>query len=92
MASVIKEGVPRLDDLTKRHSEEFPADYVRQTIDGRLELAPHGTPGMPVWGLHFSLRNDAGGLTGKQADAAGEAAADMLVDALVRYVASLQVQ
>ena len=92
MASVIKGGVPRLDDLTKRYSEEFPADYVRQTIDGRLDLAPHGTPDMPVWGLRFSLRNDTGGLMGKQADASGEAAADMLVDALVRYVASLQAQ
>jgi cytochrome c553 len=92
VASVIKGGVPRLDDLTKRYSEEFPADYVRQTIDGRLDLVPHGTPDMPVWGLRFSLRNDTGGLTGKQADASGEAAADMLVDALVRYVASLQAQ
>ena len=44
-----------------------------------------------IWGLRFNLHNDAGGLTGKQADAAGEAAADMLLDALVRYVASLQV-
>ena len=92
VASVIKGGVPRLDDLTKRYSEEFPEDYVRQTIDGRLDLAPHGTPDMPVWGLRFSLNNDAGGLTGKQADASGEAASDMLIDALVRYVASLQAQ
>jgi cytochrome c553 len=92
VASVIKGGVPRLDDLTKRYSEEFPEDYVRQTIDGRLDLAPHGTPDMPVWGLRFSLNNNAGGLTGKQADASGEAASDMLVDALVRYVASLQAQ
>lgn len=90
VASVIQGGVPRLDDLTKRYSEEFPTDYVRQTIDGRLDLAPHGTPDMPVWGLRFSLRNDAGGLTGKQADASGDAAADMLVDALVNHVASLQ--
>jgi len=92
VASVIKGGVPRLDDLTKRYSEEFPADYVRQTIDGRLDLVPHGTPDMPIWGLRFSLRNDAGGLTGKQADASGEAAADMLLEALVKYVASLQVK
>jgi hypothetical protein len=92
VASVIKGGVPRLDDLTKRYSEEFPEDYVRQTIDGRLDVAPHGTLDMPVWGLRFSLNHDAGGLTGKQADASGEAAADMLIDALVRYVASLQAQ
>jgi hypothetical protein len=43
-------------------------------------------------GLRFSLRNDAGGLTGQQADAAGEAAAEMFVDALVKYIASLQAQ
>ena len=61
VASVIKGGVPRLDDLTRRYSNEFPADYVRETIDGRLELAPHGMPNMPVWGLRFSLHNNAGG-------------------------------
>ena len=92
VASVIKGGVPRLDDLTKRYSDEFPADYVRQTIDGRLDLISHGTHEMPVWGLRFSLHNKAVGLTGEQADASGEAAADMLIDALVKYVASLQAQ
>jgi cytochrome c553 len=92
VASVIKRGVPRLDDLTKRYSDEFPEDYVRQTIDGRLNLAPHGTPDLPIWGLRFSLLHDAGGLTGKQADASSEAAAEMLVNALVKYVASLQAQ
>ena len=92
VASVIKGGVPRLDDLTKRHYGKFPADYVRETIDGRLELAAHGTPNMPVWGLRFKLLHNAGDLTGKQADASGEAAADMLVDALAKYVASLQAQ
>lgn len=90
VASSIKDGVPRLDDLTKRYSEEFPADYVRQTIDGRLNVAAHGTPDMPVWGLRFSLNHDAGGMTGKQADASGEAAADMLIESLVNFVASLQ--
>lgn len=90
VASSIKGGVPRLDDLTKRYSEEFPADYVRQTIDGRLNVAAHGTPDMPVWGLRFSLNHDAGGMTGKQADASGEAAADMLIESLVNFVASLQ--
>jgi len=92
VASVIQGNVPRLDDLTKRYSDEFPTDYVRQTIDGRLVVAPHGTPDMPVWGLRFSLHHDAGGQTGKQADASGEAAADMLIDALVKYVATLQAQ
>ena len=92
VASVIKGGVPRLDDLTKRYSDEFPDDEVRHTLEGRRDLAPHGTPDMPVWGLRFSLNNNAGGLTGQQADDSGEAASDMLVDALVRYVASLQAQ
>lgn len=92
VASVIKGGVPRIDDLTKRHYGKFPADYVRETIDGRLELAAHGTPNMPVWGLRFKLLHNAGDLTGKKADASGEAAADMLVDALTKYVASLQAQ
>ncbi len=92
VAAAIQGGVPRLDDLTRRYSEKFPADYVRQTIDGRLNVAPHGTPDMPVWGLRFSLNHDAGGMTGMQADASGEAAADRLIDSLVDFVASLQAQ
>lgn len=92
VASSIQGGVPRLDDLSRRYSEKFPADYVRQTIDGRLNVAPHGPPDMPVWGLRFSLSHDAGRVTGKQADASGEAAADMLIESLVNFVASLQVQ
>ncbi len=92
VAASIRGGVPRLDDLTKRFSDEFPEDYVRQTIDGRLSVVPHGTPDMPVWGLRFSLHHDAAGLSGEQADASGEAAADRLVDALVNFVASLQAQ
>ena len=92
VAASLQGVVPRLDDLTKRFSNEYPAEYVRQTIDGRLTVSPHGPPEMPVWGLRFSLNHDAGGMTGKQADTSGEAAAERLVQSLVDFVASLQTQ
>lgn len=92
VAPAIRGGVPRLDDLAKRYSNKFPTDYVRQTIDGRLDIISHGTSDMPVWGLRFGLYNNAMGLTGEQADASGEAATEMLIDVLVNYVATLQAQ
>ena len=92
VASVIRGGVPRLDDLAKRYSNEYPADYVRQTIDGRMDVLSHGSSDMPIWGLRFRLYNNAMGLTGEEADESAEAASNMLIDALVEYVATLQTE
>ena len=92
VASAIRGGVPRLDDLAKRYSHEYPADYVRQTIDGRMDILSHGSSDMPIWGLRFMLYNNAMGLTGEQADESAEAASQMLIDALVEYVATLQTE
>ena len=47
---------------------------------------------MPIWGLRFMLYNNAMGLTGEQADESAEAASQMLIDALVEYVATLQTE
>ena len=43
-------------DLTRIQAEndgEFPADDVRAFIDGRRDVAGHGTREMPVWGEVF---------------------------------------
>ena len=39
--------------ITKKDRGEFPAERVRQSIDGRAEVAGHGYREMPVWGDVF---------------------------------------
>jgi len=43
--------------VTKEDKGEFPADRVRQAIDGRAEVAGHGYREMPVWGDVFKPSN-----------------------------------
>jgi cytochrome c553 len=38
VAAVLASEVPRLDDLTKRNEGVYPAEYVRDVIDGRSEI------------------------------------------------------
>lgn len=39
--------------VTPKDKGEFPAERVRQSIDGRAEVAGHGYREMPVWGDVF---------------------------------------
>jgi mono/diheme cytochrome c family protein len=39
--------------VTAKDKGEFPAERVRQSIDGRAEVAGHGYREMPVWGDVF---------------------------------------
>jgi mono/diheme cytochrome c family protein len=43
--------------VTKKDKGEFPAELVRQAIDGRAEVAGHGYREMPVWGDVFKPSN-----------------------------------
>ncbi len=43
--------------VTKKDKGEFPAERVRQAIDGRAEVAGHGYREMPVWGDVFQPGN-----------------------------------
>jgi hypothetical protein len=47
VAAVLASEVPRLDDLTKRNEGVYPAEYVRDVIDGRSEIGAHGSREMP---------------------------------------------
>lgn len=83
MAPLLKIDVPDLTRLAHRHDGEFPADYVRRTIDGRFEQRAHGLPYMPVWGLKFHDPENP-------YDTEGRARVDSIIDRLVEYLQSIQ--
>jgi mono/diheme cytochrome c family protein len=70
-------------DLTRLTGKDgtFPAERVRQSIDGRADIAAHGLREMPVWGDVFQ---DPTGTP------EGEAASRAKVDDLVEFVRSIQ--
>ena len=73
-------------DLTRiRQSDdgEFPADEVRQAIDGRADVRAHGTREMPVWGLTLQQSG---------CDSAQEDEISARMDDLVNYLESIQVE
>jgi mono/diheme cytochrome c family protein len=59
---------------------DFPADRLREIIDGRTLRAVHGTNDMPVWGWQFLLEEES------------EAQVAARIDALVEYLRSIQVR
>jgi mono/diheme cytochrome c family protein len=83
IATLIKIGVPDLTRIASRNGGQFPAEQVRQTIDGRADIRAHGPRDMPVWGwqlYHGSSVNDA----------AARARVDAEISKLVDYLKSIQ--
>ena len=72
----------KMEDLRTLEARNgvFPADRVRETIDGRTLRAVHGTYDMPVWGWQFLLEEDS------------EEHVAARIDALVEYLRSIQVR
>jgi mono/diheme cytochrome c family protein len=73
-------------DLTRiaaRRGGRFPAGEIAQFIDGRFELAAHGSREMPIWGTVFTSAIP-------EADVA-ESIARGKVAVLVEYLKSIQV-
>lgn len=58
----------------------FPRDWLKELIDGRTLRAAHGTLDMPVWGWQFRLVEES------------PAHADARIDALVDYLAEIQIE
>lgn len=83
MTPMLNIDVPDLTRLAQRHEGEFPAEYVKRTIDGRFEQPAHGLPYMPVWGLQFYGGENP---QGEQERARG----DSIIDRLVAYLRSIQ--
>jgi mono/diheme cytochrome c family protein len=54
-ASSLKVALPDLTLLAKRNAGVFPTDRIIAVIDGRAEIASHGSREMPVWGDRYSI-------------------------------------
>lgn len=46
---------PDLTSLAKKNGGVFPTDRISSVIDGRAEVATHGTRNMPVWGTRYAV-------------------------------------
>ena len=52
----LKVPPPDLTSLSKRNGGVFPVDRVTKVIDGRTEIAAHGSRDMPIWGRRWGAR------------------------------------
>ena len=85
VSSLIKIGVPDLTRIALRDGGEFPTEDVRRTIDGRWDRRAHGARDMPVWGWQFYDSANTN-------DAQERAVVDSMIDRLVVYLRSIQVE
>lgn len=85
VSSLIKIDVPDLTRIAARDGGEFPTEDVRRTIDGRWDRRAHGARDMPVWGWQLY-----GGSSTN--DAQERAIVDSMIDRLVNYLRSIQVE
>lgn len=82
VAGGLATAVPDLTRISERNGGRFPADAVRDTIDGRTPVRTHGTRTMPVWGYELWVEEGA--------DITAEGEAKELVRQLVLYLESIQ--
>jgi len=75
--------VPDLTRLQQRNGDNFQADLLRKIIDGREVVIVHGTRYMPVWGYEFWVEEGA--------DEKAKDRTDIIVDNLIEYLRSIQV-
>ncbi|MCB1487128.1 MAG: c-type cytochrome [Bauldia sp.] len=55
-AEYITTPVADLTLLANKNNGQFPADRVREFVDGRAEVAQHGTRDMPIWGAEYNAQ------------------------------------
>lgn len=84
VAKALKPTVPDLTRIATGNGGTFPAERVRETIDGQNLPRVHGTRAMPVWGWDFYAI--------KGADPARRERVNELIGRLVNYLASIQEQ
>lgn len=51
----LKVAPPDLTLLARKNGGVFPVDRITRVIDGRTEIAAHGTRDMPIWGTRFAV-------------------------------------
>ncbi|MGB9114721.1 c-type cytochrome [Bradyrhizobium sp.] len=55
LGASLKVVPPDLTVLAKNNGGVFPADRISSVIDGRAEIATHGTRDMPIWGTRYAV-------------------------------------
>lgn len=76
-----------LTGITKSNGGIFPSEELALTIDGRAIVAAHGIREMPVWGQRYRMP-----IPGENGEWNIEREAHTRIDALVRYIKTLQEQ
>ncbi|HEX2566665.1 MAG TPA: c-type cytochrome [Burkholderiales bacterium] len=79
MAKYLTRRPAQLSVLAQKNGGAFPRDRVLAYIDGRTQVALHGTRDMPVWGERMT-----------KTLVQGEPAAKRRMDALADYLAAIQ--
>ena len=82
VAPTLAVAVPDLTTLYRRYGNRFPAEALRETIDGRNLVIAHGQRTMPVWGYEFWWEDGA--------DSEAEATARTVIDKLIQFLQSVQ--
>ena len=82
VAPAMKTKVPDLTRIAARNGGVFPAEQVRQSIDGQKIRPAHGARDMPVWGWEFYAM--------KGEDAARRKRVAELIARLVDHLGSIQ--
>lgn len=91
VAEVLAEKPRDLTQIKARYSGSFPADAIREMIDGRNMINPHGDRGMPIWGdRYFQSAMEAAETVPHDVDA--QALAYGRVTALVKFLESIQAE
>lgn len=89
VAGALKKKPANLTLLAKNNGGVFPAQEVRDFIDGTKTAEGHGTREMPIWGYAFMYRQ--GALTGSGAPPLTQEQVNAKIQMLVNYVKSIQV-
>ena len=82
VARTMNKRVPDLTRLVADPRDEFPAQAIRDAIDGRSMAISHGTRQMPVWGYEFWVEEGA--------DVVAERNAREMINRIVAYLESIQ--
>ncbi len=91
VASTLKRAPADLTKLSEANNGVFPLERTFQVIDGRLEVAAHGTRDMPLWGELFNPAWDFGVMMSPQyAKDLAESIAHFRILALVEFISTLQ--
>ena len=86
LAEMLSTKPADLTQLKTRNDGKYPADQVRDIIDGRQGVRGHGMKEMPVWGDVFQTSS----LEPSGSDETGEERARRKVHELVLYLESIQ--